>query len=61
MTQPQVIVIVADELSVDIIVMPTHGDKGIESMILGSAAERIVREAKRPVLTSRLTSGASGG
>lgn len=55
------IVTVADELSVDLIVMPTHGEKGIERMILGSVAERVVREAKRPVLTIRLSSHASGG
>ncbi len=54
------IVAVADELNVDLIVMPTHGDKGIESKILGSVAERVVREARRPVLTIRLSSRASG-
>ena len=37
-----VIVAVADELNVDLIVMPTHGDKAIEHMILGSVAERVV-------------------
>jgi universal stress protein A len=45
------IVTVADELNVDLIVMPTHGNKGIERMILGSVAERVVRDARRPVLT----------
>jgi nucleotide-binding universal stress UspA family protein len=55
-----VIVTVAEELNVDLIVMPTHGHKGIERMILGSVAERVAREAERPVLTLRLSSGASG-
>jgi len=54
-----VIVTVADELKVDLIVMPTHGGQGIERMILGSVAERVVREARRPVLTIRLGSHAS--
>jgi nucleotide-binding universal stress UspA family protein len=49
-----VIVTVADELKVDLIVMPTHGHQGVERMILGSVAERVAREASRPVLTFRL-------
>lgn len=46
-----VIVTVAEELKADLIVMPTHGNKGIERMMLGSVAERIVREARSPVFT----------
>ena len=38
----------------DLIVMPTHGHKGIQRMILGSVTERVPREAGRPVLTLRL-------
>lgn len=45
------IVAVADELQADIIVMPTHGNRGVMGLIIGSVAERVVREAKRPVLT----------
>jgi universal stress protein A len=45
------IVSVAEELQADLIVMPTHGRQGIAHVILGSVAERVVREAKRPVLT----------
>jgi universal stress protein A len=55
-----VIVAVAEELDVDLIVMPTHGHKGVERMILGSVAERVVREARWPVLTIG-TSGRSPG
>jgi len=55
-----VIVTVAEELNVDLIVMPTHGHRGVERMILGSVAERVVREARWPVLTIGPTSGASG-
>ncbi len=50
------IVTVAEELNVDLIVMPTHSHTGIERMILGSVAERVVRDAGRPVLTIRLGS-----
>jgi len=55
-----VIVTVAEEFNVDLIVMPTHGHMGIERMILGSVAERVVREAKRPVLTIRPSSRNDG-
>ena len=47
------IVAVAEELEVDLILMPTHGEQGIIRMIMGSVAERVVREAKRHVLTVR--------
>ena len=48
-----VIVTMAEELKVDLVVMPTHGRTGLERMILGSVAERVAREAKQPVLTIR--------
>jgi nucleotide-binding universal stress UspA family protein len=44
---------VAEELQADLIVMPTHGRQGIMHMIIGSVAERVIREAKTPVLTLR--------
>lgn len=47
------IVEVAEGLEVDLILMPTHGDQGIAHMIMGSVAERVVRGAKRHVLTVR--------
>lgn len=48
------IIAVAEELPADLIVMPTRGDRGgIAHMMIGSVAERVVREAKRPVLTIR--------
>ena len=47
------IVAVAEELEVDLILMPTHGDQGIINMIMGSVAERVVRGSKRHVLTVR--------
>ena len=43
----------ADELGVDLIVMATHGHKGLVRIVLGSVAERVLRDAKCPVLTLR--------
>ena len=40
----------AEELSVDRIVVGTHGRRGLEHLLLGSVAERIARLAKVPVL-----------
>jgi nucleotide-binding universal stress UspA family protein len=44
---------VADELGVDLIVMATHGHKGLVRIVLGSVAERVLRDARCPVLTLR--------
>lgn len=44
-----------EELAVDSVVMTTHGRKGIGRLIMGSVAERVVRESPRPVLTLRGT------
>ncbi len=41
----------AEDLDVDLIVMATHGRTGVAHLFLGSVAEHVVREAKRPVLT----------
>lgn len=43
----------ADTMGVDLIVMGTHGRKGITRAILGSVTEQVVRRAKCPVLTLR--------
>ena len=43
----------ADARDVDLIVMPTHGRRGLERFLLGSTAERVVRRANVPVLTLR--------
>jgi nucleotide-binding universal stress UspA family protein len=43
----------ADENSVDLIVMGTHGRSGVTHVLLGSIAERVVRRAPCPVLTVR--------
>ena len=42
---------VAKESHVDLIIMGTHGRRGLKRMLLGSVAERVMREAPCPVLT----------
>jgi nucleotide-binding universal stress UspA family protein len=41
----------ADSLEIDLIIMPTHGRRGLERFLLGSTTERVVRRAEVPVLT----------
>jgi nucleotide-binding universal stress UspA family protein len=41
----------ASAIDADLIVMGTHGRRGLESWILGSHAERVLRTASCPVLT----------
>jgi nucleotide-binding universal stress UspA family protein len=44
----------ADETGADLIVMGTHGRKGLDHMLFGSTAERVVRASSCPVMTVRL-------
>jgi nucleotide-binding universal stress UspA family protein len=44
----------ADAEKVALIVMGTQGRKGIDHFLFGSTAERVVRNAKCPVMTVRL-------
>lgn len=39
------------ELGIDAVVMATHGRKGLGRLVLGSVAERVVRQATCPILT----------
>lgn len=48
-----VILQTAEELGADLIVMGTHGRRGISRALLGSVAEMVVRTAPVPVLTVR--------
>ena len=48
----------ARENDCDLIVMGTHGRGGLNRLILGSVAERVVRSSEAPVLTVRV--GESG-
>ncbi len=41
----------ADEVAADLIVMGTHGRRGVSRVLLGSVAEKTVRLSKVPVLT----------
>ncbi len=47
----------ADRDLADVIVMATHGRTGMDHLVLGSVAERVVRESTVPVLTVRGSSG----
>jgi len=47
------IVDVANELHADLIVMGTHGRRGVRRALIGSIAEGVVRAAPCPVLTIR--------
>jgi nucleotide-binding universal stress UspA family protein len=44
----------AKERSVDLIVIGTHGRTGIDHMLFGSTAEKVVRKSACPVLTVRI-------
>ena len=43
------------KVSADLIVMATHGRRGFKRFLLGSIAERVLRESTCPVLTVRCT------
>lgn len=43
----------AESEKVDLIVMGTHGRRGLEHLIIGSTAEKVIRRATAPVLTIR--------
>lgn len=42
---------VADELDCAMIVMGTHGRTGLAHLLIGSVAEKVMRQSRRPVLT----------
>lgn len=44
----------ADEMGASLIVLGTHGRTGLDHLIFGSTAERVVRSANCPVMTIRL-------
>ncbi len=50
----------ATRLDIDLIVMATHGRKGIRRLVLGSVAERVLREAQCPVLTVKPKAARTG-
>jgi universal stress protein A len=48
------VMVAAKEVKADLIVMATHGRHGISHLVLGSVAEKVVRESACPVLTLRI-------
>jgi len=44
---------VAEEEEVDLIIIATHGHTGVEHLLFGSTAEKVVRKATCPVLVVR--------
>jgi nucleotide-binding universal stress UspA family protein len=50
----EMVIDVRSSLIVDLIVMSTHGRRGVPRFFLGSVAGRVVREAACPVLTTRM-------
>jgi nucleotide-binding universal stress UspA family protein len=46
----------AERLLADLIVMGTRGLTGLEHLVLGSTAERVIRLARCPVMTVRTKS-----
>jgi nucleotide-binding universal stress UspA family protein len=43
----------ATTYDIDLVIMPTHGRRGLERFLLGSTTERVVRRSDVPVLTIR--------
>jgi nucleotide-binding universal stress UspA family protein len=53
-----VLAIAAEESGADLIVMGTHGRRGLKRLLLGSVAEAVVRTAGQPVLLVRAVDSA---
>lgn len=49
------ILLAADQLGVDAIVMSTHGRGGMMRWVFGSVADRVLQRAKVPILLSRVS------
>lgn len=55
------IIDIAAKENADLIVMGTHGRKGIDRILFGSVAERVVKNSHVPVLTIRPSDNYKGG
>ncbi len=49
------VLMTATNVGADLVVMGTHGRKGLSHLVLGSVAASVVRESSCPVLTTRRT------
>jgi len=49
----QALAIIAEEPSIDLVVVGSHGRTGVKRIVLGSVAEKLVRHAGLPVLVAR--------
>lgn len=49
----QEIVAAAEQESIDLIIIGTHGWTGVKALVLGSVAENVLRTATRPVMVVR--------
>ena len=58
-TPPQVILDQARSVGADLIAMGTHGRSGLDRLLLGSTAERVLSSAPCPILTVRDVSAAA--
>jgi nucleotide-binding universal stress UspA family protein len=56
----EIVSVAADEHA-DMIVMGTQGRTGLDRLLLGSVAERVIRHASCPVLTVRPNLESQGG
>jgi nucleotide-binding universal stress UspA family protein len=45
------IILYSEEKKIDLIIMGTHGYKGLEKILFGSVAEKVVKTASCPVMT----------
>jgi nucleotide-binding universal stress UspA family protein len=50
----------AADAGIDVIVIGTHGRTGVDRLVMGSVAERVMREAPCTVLVVKLPRGVSG-
>ena len=55
------IIAVAEKIGADMIIMGTHGRKGIDRILFGSVAEKVVMNSPIPVLTIRPAGDYAGG
>jgi nucleotide-binding universal stress UspA family protein len=46
----------AEQIHADLLVMGTHGRRGVQRLVIGSVAERVLRFSRCPVLLMRMQS-----